>query len=79
MAVDNSLMDMFVFETTQLIDQLETILIDSETRGISENIDEIFRIMHTIKGSAAMMQFDDISHLAHSIEDLFFSCAKSSR
>ncbi|MDR3120974.1 MAG: chemotaxis protein CheA [Clostridiales bacterium] len=72
MAVDNSLMDMFVFETTQLIDQLENILIDSENNGISGNIDEIFRIMHTIKGSAAMMMFDDISHLAHSIEDLFF-------
>ena len=72
MAVDNSLMDMFVFETTQLIDQLENILIDSETSGISGSIDEIFRIMHTIKGSAAMMLFDDISHLAHSIEDLFF-------
>jgi two-component system chemotaxis sensor kinase CheA len=65
-------MDMFVFETTQLIDQLENILIDSENNGISANIDEIFRIMHTIKGSAAMMMFDDISHLAHSIEDLFF-------
>jgi len=72
MAVDNSLMDMFVFETTQLIDQLENVLIDSETSGISGSIDEIFRIMHTIKGSAAMMMFDDISHLAHSIEDLFF-------
>ncbi|MDR1060395.1 MAG: chemotaxis protein CheA [Clostridiales bacterium] len=72
MAADNSLMDMFVFETTQLIDQLENILIDSESNGISSNIDEIFRIMHTIKGSAAMMMFDDISHLAHSIEDMFF-------
>ncbi|MCL2058358.1 MAG: chemotaxis protein CheA [Oscillospiraceae bacterium] len=72
MAADNSLMDMFVFETTQLIDQLENIMIDSENSGISGSIDEIFRIMHTIKGSAAMMMFDDISHLAHSIEDLFF-------
>ena len=77
MAVDNSLMDMFVFETTQLIDQLENILIDSENSGVSGSIDEIFRIMHTIKGSAAMMMFDDISHLAHSIEDLFFFLRES--
>ena len=28
--------------------------------------------MHTIKGSSAMMFFDNISTLAHSIEDLFF-------
>jgi len=72
MAADNSLMDMFVFETTQLIDQLENVLIGSETSGIGGSIDEIFRIMHTIKGSAAMMMFDDISHLAHNVEDLFF-------
>ena len=72
MAVDNSLFDMFVFETTQLLDQLEGVIINSESNGISGNIDEIFRIMHTIKGSAAMMMFDDISTLAHSIEDLFF-------
>ena len=78
MAVDNSLMDMFVFETTQLVDQLENVLIDSESNGISGSIDEIFRIMHTIKGSAAMMMFDDISHLAHSIEDLFFYLRESS-
>ncbi|MCL2163417.1 MAG: chemotaxis protein CheA [Oscillospiraceae bacterium] len=71
-AVDNSLLDMFVFETIQLLDQLENVIINSESNGISGNIDEIFRIMHTIKGSAAMMMFDDISQLAHSIEDLFF-------
>ena len=77
MAVDNTLMDMFVFETTQLVDQLENVLLDSESNGVSGNIDEIFRIMHTIKGSAAMMMFDDISHLAHSIEDLFFFIRES--
>lgn len=28
--------------------------------------------MHTIKGSSAMMLFNDISTLAHSMEDLFY-------
>jgi len=36
------------------------------------DINEIFRIMHTIKGSAAMMLYDDVSKTAHSVEDLFF-------
>ena len=37
-----------------------------------ECMDEIFRIMHTIKGSSAMMQFDGIMTISHKIEDLFY-------
>lgn len=67
------MLEMFIFETFQLLDQLEQLLISSEKEsGFESSIDEIFRIMHTIKGSSAMMLFDDISKLAHSIEDLFF-------
>jgi two-component system, chemotaxis family, sensor kinase CheA len=68
------LLDMFLFETTQLLEQLEqSILLSEKESSFSENsINEIFRIMHTIKGSASMMLFDNIAKLAHSIEDLFF-------
>ncbi len=68
------LLDMFLFETSQLLEQLEQTIISSEKESdFSEDaINEIFRIMHTIKGSASMMLFDNIARLAHSIEDLFF-------
>lgn len=68
------LLEMFVFETNQLIEQLEEILINSEENNAisSEDINEIFRIMHTVKGSSAMMMFDNISSLAHTLEDLFY-------
>lgn len=68
------MLEMFVFETTQLIEQLELIMINSEkTKSLNESdVNEIFRIMHTIKGSSAMMMFNNISKLAHSVEDLFF-------
>lgn len=67
------MLEMFIFETFQLMDQLEQSLINSEKQsGFEGFINEIFRIMHTVKGSAAMMMFDNISKLAHSIEDLFF-------
>jgi len=67
------MLDLFVFETTQLIEQLETFILSSEKSSCytPDAINEIFRIMHTIKGSAAMMMFDNISSLAHAIEDLF--------
>ena len=68
------LLEMFIFETNQLIDQLEEILLASEESKnlTAENINEIFRIMHTIKSSSAMMEFNNISKLTHKAEDLFY-------
>ena len=72
--MDESLLDLFIFETTQNIEQLEQIILESEKSKeySSDEINEIFRIMHTIKGSAAMMMFGNISSIAHSVEDLFY-------
>lgn len=74
MATREPMLDMFLFETTEMIEQLQQLIIESEkVKEIgSASINEIFRIMHTIKGSAGMMMFDNISHLAHSIEDMFY-------
>jgi len=67
------MLELFIFETYQLIDQLEqSLLLCEKESGFEASINEIFRIMHTIKGSSAMMMFDNISSLAHSMEDLFF-------
>lgn len=68
------MLDMYLFESNQLLEQLEVIMLQTEKSNLlsSENINEIFRIMHTIKGSAAMMGFMSISKIAHSLEDLFF-------
>ena len=66
--------DMFVFETGDLLEKLDEILMrteQEETIG-TEDINEIFRTMHTIKGSAAMMSMHNMSTLAHAVEDLFF-------
>ncbi|MBP1753686.1 MAG: chemotaxis protein CheA [Firmicutes bacterium] len=72
------LLEMYLFETSQLLEQLEQSILSSEKEsGYTEDaINEIFRIMHTIKGSSAMMLFDNIAKLAHSIEDLFFYIRK---
>lgn len=69
----DSMLDLFIFETYQLLEELEHVILDSEkAAGFADSIGEIFRTMHTIKGSAAMMQYTNISELAHAIEDLFF-------
>lgn len=70
----NSMLDIFIYETTQNIEQLEEAIIASEKEGrfSPQAINEIFRIMHTIKGSSAMMMYDNISSLSHTLEDLFY-------
>lgn len=67
------MLEMFLFENNLLIEQLEEIILQSEKtkRFETEDTNEIFRIMHTIKGSAAMMMFNPVSKVAHSLEDLF--------
>ncbi|MBU3156763.1 chemotaxis protein CheA [Clostridium estertheticum] len=68
------MLEIYLFEATQLMEQLEEISIECEkNKSIdTESINEIFRIMHTIKSSSAMMMFNNISVLAHSVEDLFY-------
>lgn len=73
------MLEVYLFETTQLMEQLEEISIECEKdkKIETEAINEIFRIMHTIKSSSAMMMFNNISTLAHSLEDLFFFIRES--
>ncbi|MDR3590978.1 MAG: chemotaxis protein CheA [Negativicutes bacterium] len=68
------MLDMYLFETGQLIEQLEQTILSSEKSGeySPADINEIFRVMHTIKGASGMMLFDNIAGLAHSLEDVFF-------
>lgn len=73
-SIDSTMLDMYLFETNTLLEQLEELFIGAEMEKTlsSNNIDEIFRIMHTIKGSSAMMEFVSLMEIAHRIEDLFF-------
>ncbi len=69
---DRSMIEMFTFEMSQLLQHLEQNIVQGDTGYSMDGINEIFRVMHTIKGSAAMMEFTGIAVSAHAIEDLFF-------
>lgn len=72
--INESLIEMYIYETEENIEQIEReILLSEKTDSYSiETLNEIFRLIHTIKGSSTMMNFHHISFLAHSLEDLFF-------
>ncbi|MCC6094717.1 MAG: chemotaxis protein CheA [Eubacterium sp.] len=72
--MDESMLEAYLFEENELLDKLDEMLMSDEKEGdfSTDDVNEIFRIMHTIKGSSAMMSFNSISTIAHKIEDLFF-------
>lgn len=66
------MIDLYIQETNQLLDRLEQIIMECEkNHNLKEHINEIFRIMHTIKGNSMMMMYDGISELSHCAEDIF--------
>ena len=74
----DSVLEMYLYETNTLLEQLDNIMLSAEQADTlsEDDVNEIFRIMHTLKGSAAMMEFEPLMTIAHRIEDLFTSSAK---
>ena len=74
-----SMLDMYLFENGQLLEQLqETVLEQKDAECFDEDsINEIFRTMHTIKGSSGIMMFDNITAISHKLEDVFFYLRES--
>ncbi|MCW3805218.1 chemotaxis protein CheA [Plebeiibacterium marinum] len=64
--------DLFIDEATNLLNSMESILLQLEENP--QNIDliqEVFRVMHTIKGVSGMYGFDAISDLTHNTENIY--------
>ena len=72
-SVQDAMFDTYIFETTKQIERLEQLVLAQDEGSVYDGqmIDEIFRIMHTIKGSSGMMDYAHIAHLAHTVEDVF--------
>lgn len=67
------MLDVFIYENQQLLESLENILLEGEEEKklTTNQINEVFRVMHTIKGASSMMGFEKMALLSHAIEDLF--------
>ena len=63
--------DLFVSESRENLDRMNTSLLRLEkVPGDTEAMKDLFRASHTIKGMAATMGFDPITHVAHGLENL---------
>ena len=73
------MLDIFLFESSQLLEKLDALVIDKKDADAfdADDIGEIFRVMHTIKGSSGVMMFDNIAKISHKLEDIFYYIRES--
>ena len=68
---DAELINGFREESLEHIEVVETKLLDLESGGVNPNdINEIFRSIHTIKGGSGFLGFEAIKELSHGMESL---------
>lgn len=75
----DGMLDMFLYESEQLLEKLEGIILEKQDAECFDesDINEIFRIMHTIKGSSGIMMYENITKVSHKLEDVFYYLRES--
>ena len=59
-------------EAVELINSLEEFILDAEKNPTDKTlIDEIFRVLHSLKGGGAMFGYERISEVTHNLENIF--------
>lgn len=68
---ESSLFELFIEETREHLEKIDEALLNLEREpGSKELINSLFRSVHTIKGSTAVMSYTKTSNLIHKVEDL---------
>ncbi len=75
----DSMLSMFLYESGQLLEKLEGIILEKQDEECFDDADinEIFRIMHTIKGSSGVLMYENITKASHKLEDVFYYLRES--
>lgn len=75
----DSMLSMFLYESGTLLEKLEGIILEKQDEECFDDADinEIFRIMHTIKGSSGVLMYENITKASHKLEDVFYYLRES--
>ncbi|WP_051330993.1 response regulator [Aneurinibacillus terranovensis] len=60
----------YIEETEELLQKAEECLIRLEAEYSTDDINGLFRMFHSIKGSSQMIGYEDIGNLTHKMEDM---------
>ncbi len=75
----DSMLSMFLYESNQGLEKLESIILEKQDAESFDDADinEIFRIMHTIKGSSGVLMYENLTKASHKLEDVFYYLRES--
>jgi two-component system, chemotaxis family, sensor kinase CheA len=66
------MLNIYLEEAKELLGKLETCLLELSESGSQKNqVEEIFRIMHTLKGNSSMFGLDKVAQFIHNLESLY--------
>lgn len=73
--MDEDLLQNFLDESSELVDEIEPTLITLQTQGEQQEVDleqvnALFRLFHTLKGCAGFLNLDRITQVTHEAENL---------
>lgn len=66
----NPLLEQFLIESREILQQIGDLLIKLEEDSSPEFLNELFRLVHTLKGNSGLFEFSDMTKLLHASEDL---------
>lgn len=75
----SDMLGVYLYENQQLLENLQEMVLEQKDADAfdEDSINEIFRTMHTIKGSSGIMMFEEITKVSHKLEDVFFFLRES--
>ena len=69
--INEKYLEQFVSEVEQNVDDLNNLFVTAEQEpGNSQIVNDIFRIMHTIKGSSGVVNAKPVAEVAHKMENI---------
>lgn len=68
--MDDDIRKNFILKTRELLRKLENYIVNLNENSSRENIQDIFRIMHSIKGNAMILENEKMVKISHAAEDL---------
>lgn len=72
----DTMIQFYMEEAEDLLQKAEECIIRLEMEYSPADVNELFRIAHTIKGSSQMVGYEDIGNIMHKIEDML-DCARN--
>ncbi len=67
---DNGIKEVFLQEAGELLERIELDIVSLEEQYSQEIVNELFRLVHTIKGSSGIAGFSGVSEFSHRLENL---------